>query len=93
MTETRRMLRHEVPVDDQPHTFGPLCDPVHVAAKLTMEGYVVEFWAEAGDNGAGNQPRLFQVYGTGHPLPNTAKWVGTCDRINGFVWHLYEVTP
>jgi hypothetical protein len=29
---------------------------------------------------------------TGHPLPDGARWAGTCPRIRGIVWHLYDVT-
>jgi len=52
----------------------------------------VEFWAEHDDDG-GEPKRLFQVFGTGHPLPSGARWTGTAPRVSGLVWHLYEVTP
>jgi hypothetical protein len=80
--------------------------PLHVAASLGRPGnieepaeigdaaiHVVEFWAEHDPDSFGEQPRTFQVFGTGHPIPDGMSWVGTCDRTpDGFVWHLYEVT-
>lgn len=90
----RRMFRYVVPVDDQRHTFelndsvsgGPL--HVQAAGEVT-----VEFWAEASDAFPAIK-RAFQVFGTGHNLPDDAIWVGTSQRTpGGFVWHLYEVNP
>jgi hypothetical protein len=85
----RAMYRYEVPIDDEPHIFGLSHSPVAVAAQTSA--YVVEFWAEHTKD-APLADRAFQVFGTGHPLPDGAKWVGTCPRVEGFVWHLYEVT-
>jgi hypothetical protein len=86
----RRMLRYEIPIDDQPHTIPLSRDPVAVAAVKTR--FAVEFWAED-TPGARRAERTFQVFGTGHPLPGDAQWIGTCARSDeGFAWHLYEVT-
>jgi hypothetical protein len=84
----RRMFRYTVPVDDKPHEFALTGDPVAVAAPQLE---LVEFWAEFGID-VWPTDRLFQVFGTGHPLPDGAVWVGTCPRIHGLVWHLYELT-
>lgn len=85
----RAMFRYTVPVDDEPHAFTLTGDPVAVAAPHLD---AVEFWAEHDDD-AGAPSRAFQVFGTGHPLPAGARWVGTAPRISGLVWHLFEVTP
>jgi hypothetical protein len=83
----RRMYRYVVPVDDQAHVFTLTGDPVAVAGS----DMAVEFWAEH-DPDAGATDRAFQVFGTGHPLPDDATWIGTCPRtMLGLVWHLYEV--
>jgi hypothetical protein len=87
LTGERKMFRYTVPVDDQPHEFALTSDPVAVAAPQLES---VEFWAEY-DERAGRTGRSFQVFGTGHPLPEGARWVGTCPRIHGLVWHLYEI--
>ena len=35
--------------------------------------------------------RVFFGAGTGHPLPDDARHIGSCiDREIGFVWHLFE---
>lgn len=85
----RRMLRYTVPVDDQPYVFDLTGDPVHVANGAALNE--VDFWAE-GTRGAPRVPRRFQVFGTGQPLPPGASWTGTCPRVSGLVWHLYELT-
>jgi hypothetical protein len=37
---------------------------------------------------------LCWAFGTGQPIPDGMRWVGTCNRTpDGFVWHLYEVVP
>lgn len=46
-------------------------------------------WAEV-DTGAKLVVRNLRVYGTGHPIPAGAVYVGTWDD-KPFVWHLYEL--
>lgn len=75
-----------VPVDDAPHLFTLTGYPVAVGARQMG---LVGFWAEHDDSAAGAD-RAFQVFGTGHPLPDGARWVGTC-LVQGLVWHLYEI--
>lgn len=85
----RRMFRYFVPVDGQPHAFMLTCDPVAFAA----DDDTVDFWAE-NDPRRDATGRAFQVFGTGHPIPDGARWVGTPPRTKGgLVWHLFEVTP
>lgn len=87
---TRRMLRYEVAVNDEPQDFL-VGDPVHIAA--SPDGpHSVEFWAEWDDDVPPFGQRTFQVFGTGQPLPHQAVWRGTADRTpEGLVWHLYEL--
>lgn len=98
---TRRMFRYEVPVDGKVHEHGLNHHPAAVAARLVMVdsghgfgdeyGHLVEFWAEYTD-GAPLSARTFQVFGTGHQVPDSARWIGTCARTtDGLVWHLFEV--
>jgi len=84
----RRMFRYTVPRDHTAWTFDLTSDPVHVDNGSTLDE--VDFWAEHTD-GAPKRARRFQVFGTGHPLPPDARWVGTCPRVSGLVWHLYEI--
>lgn len=92
MTAARRMFRYVVPVDDQPHVIPLSHSPVAVAAVHDPLGvFSVELWAEHTE-GAPQVRRTFQVFGTGHPLPDDARWAGTCARTaEGLVWHLYEI--
>jgi hypothetical protein len=84
----RRMFRYLVLVADQPQTHDLTGDPVHVANGGALDE--VEFWAEYTE-GAPMTERHFQVFGTGQPLPRNARWVGTCQRVAGLIWHLYEL--
>jgi excisionase family DNA binding protein len=85
MTGTvRRMYRYTVPIDDKAHVIGLSGDPVSVAVagggnplRAFLDAPEVEFWAEH-DESADQVPRAFRVFGTGHPLPEGAKWTGTC---------------
>lgn len=97
--QTKTVLRYEVPIDDQPHTFRLTYGPHKVAAKrigIAHPGatHRVEFWVEHEDRpGVTAAARIFQVFGTGHPIPSTARIVGTTERLDGAVWHLYEIFP
>lgn len=84
----RKMYRYEVPIDDEQHVIALDGNPVAVAAQTYA--YVVEFWAEHTDGERGFK-RTFQVIGTGMEVPEDGRWVGTCPRTVGFVWHLYEI--
>lgn len=93
---TRRMLRYRVFVRDRPETRAISGDPLHVeAARLGVgpnAGHVVDFWAEGSFEDPGIE-RTFQVFGTGHPIPEGARWWGTTARTDdGLVWHLYELS-
>jgi hypothetical protein len=90
--QTKTVLRYEVPIDDRPHTFPLTYTPHAVAAKRIGATHRVEFWAEH-DDGLGAVARSFQVFGTGHPIPATARLRGTAERLDDLVWHLYEVYP
>lgn len=79
-----RILRYEIPVDDQEHELrvGRI---VHVAAR-TPEA--VEVWAEDYVHPWG---RKFMVVGTGHDFPLGWRHVGSALSFSGYlVWHLLE---
>ena len=81
-----RVLRHEIPVDDQVHEVvlrGPI---LHVA---TRRPEVVEVWCQ--DENRTRGVRLL-VVGTGHPWPDGAFYLGTAIVPGGaLVWHLLGV--
>ena len=90
--QTKTVLRYEVPIDDQPHTFALTYGPQAVAAKRIGATHRVEFWAEHDDTLAAVE-QTFQVFGTGRPIPTSARLRGTTGRLDGAVWHLFEVFP
>lgn len=89
------IYKFSVPVDDQPHKIELSGDIVHVDCQSSPDS--VEFWAiHYGDNVS--RARWFQVYGTGHFLPdNFVDVVGSVVvRTPGIepgrlVWHLVEL--
>lgn len=91
--QTKTVLRYEVPIDDQPHTFRLTHGPHKVATKTIGPTHRVEFWVEYHEHPdfATAVQRTFQVYGTGHPIPSEARLIDTTERLDGLVWHLYEL--
>jgi hypothetical protein len=93
----RAMFRHRVIVSDRPQVLHIGGDPLHVEAARLGVGdnaqHVVDFWCEYDDERPRQKAaRTFRVFGTGHPLPEGAKWWGTTARTDdGLVWHLYEL--
>lgn len=85
-----RILRYEVPVDDQWHTVSGCSTPLHVDCR---EIDVVEFWAwelQPPDRAI----REFRVFGTGHPIDSDAWYAGTAlTPGRRLVWHLMARTP
>jgi hypothetical protein len=80
-----RVLRYEVPVDDQVHGFT--CGEVlHVDCRQTD---VVEFWALEW----ARTRRAFQVFETGQEIPVDFEYRGTTLSQYGImVWHLFELS-
>lgn len=87
-----RILRWEVPVDDQVHEFDFTGDVLAVGCRDIR---VVEFWALAYDRAPGswNRARRMYVVGTGQPLPDKLMGHrGTVVAPGGqLVWHLIEL--
>lgn len=84
----KTIYKYTVPVDDRQHSINLTNNPV--AAAMTDDASEVEFWAER--TNAPMRTRVFQVFGTGHAIPEEAVWVATCARgYLGLVWHLYEI--
>jgi hypothetical protein len=63
--------------------------PVHVAASDRPDQVLM--WVEV-DALVTPVTRVFQVFGTGHPIPGDYKYVGTAPTPFGLVWHVYEKT-
>lgn len=53
------------------------------------QGGVPHLWVEV-DTEEPRQVVHFQVVGTGHPIPYSARWLGTWQD-PPFVWHLYRI--
>lgn len=100
MTDTSRIFRYEVPVDDQWHIIQT---PTRATASITTRpaspvvavgcrhSGVVEFWARR-DPDTFDMARAYRVYGTGHEFPARARYEGTTpDSDPRLIWHLVSV--
>lgn len=90
-----RVLRHEIPIDSRPHTLRLGGDPI------AADGYrpgglsvnTLEFWCVSDDASYSVMYQL-QVFGTGEPVPDGARWLCSTGRLpNGEVWHLFDMEP
>jgi hypothetical protein len=80
------VYRYVIDVDDHWHTFDLSGAVLHVG---TRRPDVVEFWAL--HSGGPIVAREFRVYGTGQPLDEGCRHVGSTIAAGGaLVWHLME---
>lgn len=89
-----RVLRWQLPVDDEDHELPVTGEIVACAGTRglwsNMPKHWVEFWA-VGPAEPPAPPRVFRVFGTGQPIPAEYVWRGTAPRTDeGLVWHLLE---
>lgn len=85
---SRAMYRYQVGLDGAT-LIGLTGEPLAFGALGYSAG--IEFWAEH-DDAQPEVPRAFAVVGTGHRIPDEARYVGTAPRTReGLVWHLYEL--
>ena len=84
----RRVLRHEVPVDDEWHGIALSGPILHIA---TRDPRKVEIWSLHNPDEQ-ERVRVLRVFGTGHALSSdTAAHVGSTVTPDGMlVWHLFE---
>lgn len=81
---SKRVLKWRVPVDGQAHRIGG--GPVALVAWQHHLVTEVVIWTEEGDPAP---KRTVRVYGTGHPIPDTSRHLGSV-VIEPYVWHVYE---
>lgn len=84
-----RVLKWDVPVDDQPHKIGT-GRVVHVACQGGPES--VQVWTIELPEPARSRP--VQVFGTGQPIPGQWAHIGSTLAADGaLVWHVFEAPP
>lgn len=87
-----RILRYEIPVDDQWHTLPIGGQIVHVG---TRHADIVEIWVRDFQHAAHQLHRTFRVFATGQPIEGVTGFSpihrGSAITPGGaFVWHLFE---
>lgn len=59
------------------------------------QGKRIGLWFEVNTNETRREPRIFRVFGTGHPINGgdhtVSSHIGTVIMVP-FVWHVYEIT-
>ncbi len=85
--ELRRIWKYPIPIGETVK-IEATCNPVHVDLDPATGAPCVWMLAVPG---APTVPRIFEVYGTGTPVPDHARHVGSV-RDGGFMWHVFEVT-
>lgn len=83
----KTIFRYEVPDDGAWHDVDMAGEPLHVACRRPS---IVEFWAEHRDGPS--VTRRLRVFGTGHQVPDQARYRGTA-LAGPLVLHLYEEGP
>lgn len=106
MSGVQRILRWEVPVDDQDHVLEADGPVLHVAGHRDFADRV-ELWTLSVSDEAfwaapigtrvhappPGPPRALRVFGTGQAIPPGYEWLGSTERtLHGLVWHLFERT-
>ena len=83
-----RVLKWDVPVDDQPHRIGG-GDVIHVDSQRGRSDEI-QVWTFENDQPV--RARVVRVFGTGHTVPLDAKPLGSVVVGGGhLVWHVFEV--
>jgi hypothetical protein len=83
----RTIWKHEVKVGDDPTIL--LHDDARIIRVGSQSRGVVTFWEEHSALGDNKVLHHFEVFGTGHRIPDGFEYVGSVDD-GPFVWHLYE---
>ena len=81
-----------IAVDDKEHAFElpSMARVVHVACQDQKIRARVEAWLLV-EPSYPNETRKFRAYGTGQPIAEPSKYLGTALTDKGeFVWHLFE---
>lgn len=88
---SRTIWKFEIPVDDRWHEVN-MPAPAKIVHAACVGAYgTVWVWAEVTPEGKETDARKLRVFGTGHPIPDEATYVGTAPSAP-FIWHVYELT-
>lgn len=81
--------KFQLKLTDEPQVFQM---PVGAQVLTTQTQWdVICIWALV-DPQAKLDPRTFIIRGTGHPVQDNVKYIGTVQQMDGrFVWHIFEV--
>ena len=84
---SKAVFRYEIPLDDKAHPIPPGM-PVHFEVGRRI-AHVGELWLEVYGGIPKSPTHEYQVFGTGHLIPDDFEFIGTA-REDPFMWHLYR---
>jgi hypothetical protein len=86
----KKIYKYEIPVDGEKHVFD-IPWPAYIV-HVNHQGRMVSvcIWAEVQDDQPPVQ-KWFQVFGTGHEVPDNASYIGTAVVTPNLVWHVFEI--
>lgn len=62
-----------------------------IVVDFNVQGDKFYLWAEIDTTPETHVRRIFEIYGTGEPINTSHSYIKTC-HVNGYVFHLYELT-
>ena len=86
MTRTVHKYKLELTSEVQRWLMRETYKVVHVG----LQNGFIHLWVEV-DTDTYNAERRFQIFGTGHNIPDSAVHVGSV-MVDPYVWHVYDVT-
>lgn len=84
----KKVWKYNIPVNDSEHVIDMPYGARFVHAEC-QKSHVVSLWFEVDSEIAFKQARIFTIYGTGHPIPDTFEHIATV-KDGMFMWHVYE---
>jgi len=88
-----KVYKTVIPIDDKPHPVVTNGSILHVGRQETTSVcFWHEHWTDTELAPESAAEGWYQVFGTGHDIPQDAYHIGTVqDIVRGLVWHLYQV--
>ena len=88
---SRQIFRYVLPINDTPTTLEARFTANDTVTALPSRTAFdeVDIWLET-DPTMPMTKRVFQIAGTGHPLPEDFRWVATVPGAMNLIWHVLE---
>ncbi len=83
-----KIYKYEIKLDDDQTISLPTGAKI---LTVQIQGRIPYIWAMFDENLGGLEPRKISVIGTGNPMPEVGRYIGTFQMLEGMlVWHVFE---